>query len=410
MSGEDDRIFERKLGRGEFLKLSALAAAGTSLLAACGGSEEAAAPAEEPASTTPAATTPAATTPATTEEAAPSRPPIEEEPGDLAVFEWAGYEYPTYGGEGGALQPYVDAYGKPSYSFLTSDDQALGKVRAGFAPDVIHPCKSYIPDWVAMEYIQPWDTSLLKNFSQLNPALVEGAKLDGLQYFMPADWGFSSPLYRADKVDVSDGESWAMFYDERYKGKISWWDSPLENFLIWGYVQGFDPYDLANWTDAVLADATKFLTEKKKLVRNFWSTEPDLKADFRNGSVWIAYAWGGTFADAKQAGLDVVYSEPKEGRLSWNCGLVLAKETKNYYHAHAYADAWISKQSGDWIIPNYYYGHANTTVDVEGIDPLLVEAFHLDDPTSLQEPRAHLEQWVPERHRFAKAWEEVRAA
>jgi spermidine/putrescine transport system substrate-binding protein len=132
--------------------------------------------------------------------------------------------------------------------------------------------------------------------------------------------------------------------------------------------------------------------------------------DFKNGNVWIAYAWGNAFSQLKNAEIPVVYPFPKEGRLSWNCGLVLAGETENYYHAHAYADAWLSKQSAEWIIPNYAYGHVNTTVDTSTIDPALVEAFALDDPGALQEPRAHLEQYVPDRRRFARAWDEVKAA
>ena len=47
---------------------------------------------------------------------------------------------------------------------LTSDDQALAKVRAGSTPDIVHPCVSYVKDWVDLGYVQPWDTSLLKNF------------------------------------------------------------------------------------------------------------------------------------------------------------------------------------------------------------------------------------------------------
>ena len=403
MDKDPDGILTRKLRRGDFLKLGAVAA-GASVLAACGGEDEAAAPAE------PAAAEPAAAEPTPPPEpAVEALPGIEEEDGNLQVFEWAGYEIPTYGG----LTDYIDAgYPKPQFTFLTSDDQALGKVRAGFKPDVVHPCVSYTKDWVDLGFVQPWDTSLLTNWKDVNPAFAPGGQVDGKQYFIPADWGFSSPLYRADKVEPEGGvDSWNLFYDDRYKGKISWWDSPIENFLIWGYtVGGFDAYNWDLWTDAQIEDAKKYLIEKKKLVRNLWSSQTDLDADFANGNVWIAYAWGGSFAAAKTAGLDVVYAAPKEGRLSWNCGLVLGKDTKNYYHAHAFADAWISKASAGWIIPNYYYGHVNTAVDTSGIDPVLVEVFKLDDPGATQEPNAHIERYVPDRRRFAKAWDEVKAA
>lgn len=382
---EIDRLFNRRISRRRLVQLGAVAA-GTTFLAACGGDDS---------------------------SSSASSGSIEDEPGNLSVLEWAGYEYPTYGGKGatGVLQPYVDKYGKPTYTFLTSDDQALGKARAGSKFDIVHPCVSYAKDWVDLGYVQPWDTSLLTNFDSLNPALVENAKVDGKQYFLPIDWGFSAPMYRADKVDPNGDPSWALMYDDRYKGKISWWDSPIENFLIWGYTVGkFDSYDWDQWTDDVLNDAKQYLIEKKKLVRNFWSSQTDFDNDVANGNVWIGYAWGGSYKAAKDKKLDVVYSEPKEGRLSWNCGFVLGKDTKNYQHAHAYADAWISAASAGWIIPNYYYGHTNTKVDTSAVDPDLVSVFKLDDPSALDEPKAHIERYVPDRRRFAKAWDEVKAA
>ena len=113
------------------------------------------------------------------------------------MFEWAGYEYPAYGGKDGVLKPYVDEYGKPKFTFLTSDDQALGKVRAGYRPDMVHPCVDYTGNWVEMGVVQPWDPSLISNFVDLEEPLVKGGQIDGQQYFIPADWGFSSPLYRA---------------------------------------------------------------------------------------------------------------------------------------------------------------------------------------------------------------------
>jgi spermidine/putrescine transport system substrate-binding protein len=387
-SGRED-ILGQKLRRSDFLKLGALTA-GSGMLAACGGDDGDGGNGAAPEAT--------------------QRPGIGQEPGNLEVFEWAGYEYPTYGGKNGPLTPYVKKYGKPKFTFLTSDDQALGKVRAGYRPDVVHPCVDYLQQWVEMGTVQPWDPSLLTNFDDLEDPLVKGGQIDGKQYFIPADWGFSSPLYRADKVEPEGEESWALFYDERYKGKISWWDSPLENFVIWGYVNGVeDPW---NMSEEELDESKDFLISKKHLCRNFWSSQTDLDNDIAAGNVWIAYAWGGSYTGAKAAGLDVVYSDPKEGRLAWNCGFVLGAETKNFHHAHEFVDAWSSKESAEWIIPNYAYGHANTSVDLSKVDPELVEVFRLDNPEGRQEPNAHYARPVPTpvRAAYAERWDEVKAA
>ena len=394
MGKEHEERSERRLGRDDFLRLGALTV-GTGVLAACGAED---APEPSAGGSQPTPTEPVA------------RPPIEQEPGDLEVFEWAGYEYPAYGGKDGVLKPYVDEYGKPKFTFLTSDDQALGKVRAGYRPDMVHPCVDYTGNWVEMGVVQPWDTSLISNFADLEEPLVKGGQIDGQQYFIPADWGFSSPLYRADKVEPDGEESWTLFYDDRYEGKISWWDSPLENFVIWGYVNGIEnPWEM---TDDELDEARDFLMSKKHLCRNFWSSQTDLDADIAAGNIWIAYAWAGSYAAAKEAKLDVVYSDPKEGRLGWNCGFVLMADTENFRHAHEFVDTWSSVESAEWIINNYAYGHANTTVDLANVPEDYVAVFHLDDPTAREEPNAHYSRPVSTERRaaYAQRWDEVKAA
>ncbi len=73
--------------------------------------------------------------------------------------------------------------------------------------------------------MQPWDTSLLPSFGNLNPYLVQqGASINGQQYVIPWDWGYASVLYRTDKVDPADATGWELFWNPKYKGKISMWN------------------------------------------------------------------------------------------------------------------------------------------------------------------------------------------
>ena len=151
---------------------------------------------------------------------------------------------------------------------------------------------------------------------------------------------------------------------------------------IYGYTSGLRPVRLGQLDRRVLEDAKKYLIEKKKHVRNMWSSQTDFDNDVANGNVWIGYAWGGSYTAAKKAGSSTSSTrEPKEGRLSWNCGFVLAQG-----HEELPPRARVRRRVGRpasaaWIIPNYAYGHINTAVDTSTIDPELVEVFHLDDPT-----------------------------
>ena len=132
-------------------------------------------------------------------------------------------------------------------------------------------------------------------------------------------------------------------------------------------------------SDDELDEARDFLMSKKHLCR-LLVLQTDLDADIAAGNIWIAYA-AGSYVAAKDADLDVVYSEPKEGRLGWNCGFVLMADTENFRHAHEFVvDAWSSVESAEWIINNYAYGHANTSVNLANVPEDYVAVFHLDDP------------------------------
>ena len=379
-----DRILSRRLARRDFIRYAAIMGS-AGILAACKKAE----------------------TPSRGGGTGAARPPIDEEPGVLQVFDWDGYGNGSYGDEvlwKAYAQQFPDL--KPKFHLFKDDDTSYTKVAAGARFDVAHPCGYKWPDWMDLDVLQPWDTSLISGFGELNPSLQEPGVFDGQQYFVATDWGFAAPMYRGDLVEPRE-DSWGLLWDERYEKRISWWDS-LNMLVVAGYYnQVTDPW---NMTDEELGQMRDFLISKIPLVRNLWPIDPS--EDFINGDVWITYAWPTHWVNAKiWSGVkDAVYMEPKEGRTSWYCGFALFKDTENYYHAHEYVNAWASAKSGLWLLNNYGYGHTNTTIDLGKVDPGLVEEFSLDDPTVLEEPRSHVERPIPRRDVYGQMWDEVKAA
>lgn len=390
-----DPIFDRRIERGAFLKMAALAG-GATLLAACGGGGGDSGGSESGGgSTEPAATGGGVTSAA--EGAA-------QEKGDIKVFEWAGYEVPDL------YKPYTAAFPdpKPNFIFLTSDDQALAKTLGGFRADMAHPCAGYVQEWADSGAAQPWDTSLIANFSQLNPDLVKAGQANGEQYFIPLDWGFSSVLYRSDKWQPSGELSWDIMWDKSLEGKVAWFDDASDMLPIGGYILGAaDPW---NMTDEELDAVKAKFIENKSVVRTIWASQTDMEADYAAGNIYASYAWPASWVNMQKAGLQVEYGFPKEGALAFLCGLVLYDGTSNYYHSHAYADAWASAESGLWLLQNYAYGHSNTAVDLSQVDPSLVDAFKLKDPAALSEPAVHINRYIPRRADYEKIWTEIKAA
>jgi hypothetical protein len=62
------------------------------------------------------------------------------------------------------------------------------------------------------------------------------------------------------------------------------------------------------------------------------------------------------------------------------------------------------------LVGSYYYGHANTHIDLSGVSPDIVKALSLDDLSILVPPNSNQESYIPRRQVYADAWSEVKAA
>src|SRR5213082_1583571 len=194
-----------------------------------------------------------------TAAAGAARAHLAAESGRLQVLDWAGY-----GNDGG--QPMFAQYvkqhptNKPQFTYMTNESDALAKLHAGMKPDLFRPYVGWVKYFATSGLVQPWDTSKLANFKHLNPFMVKAGQYGGEQYGIPADWGFDAILYRTDKVKPK-AESWGLIFDDRYKGKIAWFDD-LGMITVAGlYLAIKDPW---NQSSSELQKSQQLLIAKKK--------------------------------------------------------------------------------------------------------------------------------------------------
>jgi spermidine/putrescine-binding protein len=293
---------------------------------------------------------------------------------------------------------------KPQFTYMTNESDALAKLHAGLKPDLFRPYVGWVKYFATSGLVQPWDPKLLSNFKNLNPFMVKAGQYQGKQYGIPNDWGFDAILYRSDKVKPK-ARSWGLLFDQRYKGKIAWFDD-LNMLIVAGLYLGFrNPW---NQSDKELKRSQDLLISKKKLVRLIWSSETNLWEAFGSGDLWIAYAWPNDWVQMKKKKLKVVYMHPREKPVAWVGMFMLLKGTPRRQLAHAYVDAWSSAKSGKWLEDNYGYGHANTLARPSSSD--LLHALKLTNPQSVTLPNAYLDRDVPRRAVYARLWEEVKAS
>ena len=365
--------FDRRISRADMLRLAALAA-GAGVVAG----------------------------PAAAADAAVAH--LTKETGHLQVMDWAGYcnDMPHHAMFAAYLRKYP--HNKPQFTFMTNESQALGKIEAGFHPDLFRPYVGWVKYFAQSGLVQPWNPKLISNFKHLNPFMVKAGQYQGKQYGIPDDWGFDSVLYRTDKVHPK-AQSWNLIFDNRYKGKIAWFDD-LEMITVAGLVlHAKDPW---NQTSAELSRSKNFLISKKHLARFIWSSETLLDEAFAQGDVWIAYAWPNDWVQMKAKKIPVVYMHPKEKPIAWVGMFMLLKNTPRFHLAHAYVDAWSSKRSGEWLENNYGYGHAN--LEAKPSSSALLKALKLSNPRAVTLPNAYLDRNIPQRSTYAALWEAVKRA
>jgi spermidine/putrescine-binding protein len=136
--------------------------------------------------------------------------------------------------------------------------------------------------------VQEIDTTKLKNWCKVPESFRKVGQFNGKQYFIPWDWGFSSVLYRTDKVPNVD--SWSALLDPMYAGHVVMWDDGPGAVTVSSYVHGWDETAItadqlaqskAEWTAVLKANPTR------------WLAEPELIDSFENGDGWLAYSWQG---------------------------------------------------------------------------------------------------------------------
>jgi len=368
MEGEP---FDRRLSRADMLRLAA-AAAGVGVVAG----------------------------PAAAADAARAR--LSQESGRLQVMDWAGY---CNDGGQSMFAAYVHKHpnNKPQFTHMTNESNALAQIHAGAHPDLFRPYCGWNKYFVQSGLVQPWNPKLISNFKHLNPSMVKAGQYNGKQYGIPDDWGFDAILYRKDKVHPK-AKSWGLLFDERYKGKIAWFDD-LEMITVAGlYLHAKNPW---NQTSEELKRSQDFLMKKKHVARLIWASETDLWQAFGSGDIWVAYAWPNDWVQMKKK-FPVVYMHPKEKPIAWVGMFMLLSGTPRFHLAHAYVDAWSSKKSGRWLENNYGYGHAN--LEAKPSSSALLKALQLSNPKAVRMPYAHLDRDIPQRQHYAQLWEQVKAS
>jgi len=327
---------------------------------------------------------------------------------NLTVFEWSGYELPQF------HQAFIDKYGgSPAFSFFGEEEEAMQKMRAGFHPDISHPCTYSTRRWRDAGLLKPIDLGRLAYWGDVFPSLKDlpGSHDEkGDAYFVPWDWGNSSVLYRTDLVDPEyvREESWKILFDERYKGRLAIYDSVDGVMGVVGLVIGAkDPF---NMTEDELGRAAEMLRKQRELLRFYWTDPTTVEQALASGELVASYAWNSSYKQLRDQGVPVAYMVPKEGIYTWVCGFVfIAGGEGDETQAYDYLDAAMAPESGAYLITEYNYGHCNQKA-FELVPAETLAQLGIKDPVSHMAGSVFFKEIEPSvRERYIRLFEEIKA-
>jgi spermidine/putrescine transport system substrate-binding protein len=332
----------------------------------------------------------------------PSETAAADEPNELLVLEWSGYEAEDFWTDFAQASPETDV----TFEFGDTDANILSQMEAGSSADIFHFYTGWQQFYVDAGLVAEIDTSKLSNWDKVPDEYKALGQIDGKQYFVPWDWGFTSILYNTEQVP--EVTSWDVLFDEEYAGHVSMWNDGPGAVTVSSYIHGYDETAI---TEEQLADIEAEWTAQKPLNAFYWSGEyTDLCPGIEDGTIWVAYAWQGCYAQALTNGHPVAYANPEEGRNSWVGLYGISATSESPELAHQFLDLKLAEASCGNAVTLFYYGCANADVMAAIEDPILIEAFGINDPSILESTNFTPNVTQEQRDAWTAMWERVQAS
>jgi spermidine/putrescine-binding protein len=325
----------------------------------------------------------------------------------LSMLVWEGYADPIF------IRAFEEAHHcRVTASYMGSSDDLVAKLRGGSAStyDVISPSSDVAASIVRAGLAEPLDLAKLPTYSQLSSRLrdLPLVKANEHTFGVPFMWG-PNPLLYDTTVFASPPGSWGIFWDPKYKGKISVWDD-LSTLYMAAQMLGYDkpdPSQLYNLSDEQLDAVKQKLLTLKPNIRKIWSTGGELTNLFENHEIVAAMGWPLMTNQLRLANFPIGETIPRENTTGWIDHLMITKASAHKELAYAFLEYMIQAKTQKQITDVTHYTPANPAA-AEYMTAAEKIGLHPDDPDAYMQ-RIYFWQDVRRRAKYIEVWNEVKA-
>lgn len=210
-----------------------------------------------------------------------------------------------------------------NYDVFDSNETLYTKLLGGSSYDVLVPSDYMIERLMSEDMLQPLDKSIVTNFSNIAPDVMDMVKQfdPEEQYAAPYFYGSVGLVYNNQVVDQEtiESEGWDILHDERYKGRVYAYDSQRDMFMVALKALG---YSMNTEDPTQIQEAYDWLMEMNDAVDPAYVTDEVIDG-MANGDMDIAIMYSGDAAYVISENSDMSYLEPSQGTNIWVDAMVI---------------------------------------------------------------------------------------
>ena len=244
------------------------------------------------------------------------------------------------------LDPFREA--NPDLDLKTasfdSNKAAAAKLAGGFEADVVEVCTDEMEPLTARGLLRPLDEKAVPEFHDLAFSdAPEVRDAEGNVLFVPASAGPQGLIVNTDQVDPGTIGSYADLFDPQYAGNVALEATPLTAIGAGALAMGID--DPMNLSDDEVEQVKEYLLDHRDQFRSFADSDASMVNLFKSGEVELADGGRGTTQTMIEDGVPVQWVAPKEGSLSWVCGLAITSKAQNIDAAYKLLNYYASPEA-----------------------------------------------------------------
>ncbi|OQX03147.1 MAG: spermidine/putrescine ABC transporter substrate-binding protein PotD [Thiothrix lacustris] len=290
----------------------------------------------------------------------------------VIVYNWSDY-IPD-----GVLEDFTRETGiKVEYLTYKNNEIMYTKLKLlkGRGYDVLVPSTYMVERLRKDGLLQPLNKTLLGNFKQLDPDLLNKPYDPGNEVSVPYLWGSVGLGVNTSNPAAANVSSWADLWHKQWRDKLLLLDDMRGVFHM---ALRLDGYSTNSTAPEEIKQAYERLQKLMPNVRIFG--EDKANEPFETGAVDLGTLWNGDAILAKSKNPAIRYVYPKEGASFWLDSFVIPARASNPENAHKFIDYMLRPEVAVRCVKELGYATPNAVAKA------MLDAETRDDPTIFPSP------------------------